>query len=457
MIVGGKLSDLGRVPRYVAFALLGGAAIWGPITGYLKTAPLSFKSTSSLILPGSGASASMNLNGIGQASSYANSAFASNAVSPTETYKRLLGADRILVAAADALEISQSALGRPRINLVDQTSLIHIELTGANPREAQERGEAILAAFFTELDALRADEQQTREDSGLGAIQDYRQSVASTRTDIADLQADTGLISVDQYEVLWAQQTVLETQVRAQESVVSEKQAVVRTLEQSLGIQAGTAATTLKLFANEEYTNLIADAALHATAFVEASAQYGAQHPKVTEARRAQDQAQQAAISHATLLTGLDAEQVMDLDLAPDGSRAALLSQLVDMNANYAGAVEQLETLQTQLETGLDRLASMAPAAARLQDLQRDFSVAEAVFASAIARAQSTKSDVYASYPLVQTLENPSLPTAPSSPNRKLALAAGIAATAMMLMGLALGWIRLAIIGRLLNQPRDAA
>ena len=95
-------------------------------------------------------------------------------------------------------------------------------------------------------------------------------------------------------------------------------------------------------------------------------------------------------------------------------------------------------------------LARLAPAAARLEDLQRDFSVAEAVFASAIARSQSTKSDVYASYPLVQVLENPSLPDRPSSPNRKLALAAGGAATLMLIIGLALGWGRSALIDKLI-------
>ncbi len=63
-LVGGGLSDLGRLPRYVAFAILGGTLIWAPITGYLKTTPLSYKSTTSLILPGSGGSASLNLNGI---------------------------------------------------------------------------------------------------------------------------------------------------------------------------------------------------------------------------------------------------------------------------------------------------------------------------------------------------------------------------------------------------------
>ena len=85
-----------------------------------------------------------------------------------------------------------------------------------------------------------------------------------------------------------------------------------------------------------------------------------------------------------------------------------------------------------------------------------DFSVAEAVFASAMARTQTSKADLYASYPLVQVLEDPSLPDEPSSPKRKLALAAGIAATVFLLMGLFLAWLRRPLISRLLAEG-DAA
>lgn len=70
-----------------------------------------------------------------------------------------------------------------------------------------------------------------------------------------------------------------------------------------------------------------------------------------------------------------------------------------------------------------------------------------------MARAQTTKSDLYASYPLVQVLEDPNLPDQPSSPRKKLALAAGIAATLMLFMGLALGWMRRPLINRLLAKP----
>lgn len=457
VLPGGSLGDLGRLPRYAAFAIFGVTLIWAPITVYLKTAPLSYKSTTSLILPGSGASASLNLNGIGQASSYTNSAFASNAVSPTETYKRLLGADRILDAAAIALDIPRIELGQPRVDLVDQTSLIKFEMTGTSPIDSQVRGEAILEAFFVELDALRADEQATREDSGLQAIADYRASVAATRDEISALQGASGLLSVDQYQALLERNAELENDVRNKSATLSEKEAAVRGLEAQLGLTSANAAITLKLFADGGYLALMAEAATFSTALAEAYSQYGSRHPNVVAARNAHRTANAAAIARAKAITGLDDTTLATLDLAPQGARADLLAQLVRMDAERAGLTQQLATLQEQLEKGSEALNRTASAAAELQDLERDFSVAEAVFASAIARAQSTKSDVFASYPLVQVLENPSLPHKPSSPNRTLALAAGVAATFMLLFSLSMGWIRLALIGRLLDKPKDVA
>jgi uncharacterized protein involved in exopolysaccharide biosynthesis len=155
--------------------------------------------------------------------------------------------------------------------------------------------------------------------------------------------------------------------------------------------------------------------------------------------------------------TGLDTATLSTLDLAPHGVRADLLSDLVRKDVDRAGLFQELTTLQAQFADGQMDLTSKAAAAAQLQDLERDFSVAEAVFASAIARAQSSKSDVYASYPLVQVLENPSLADRPSSPNRKLAIAAGIAATLMTLMALTMGWVRLALISRPLTKPAAKA
>ncbi|MFT7369521.1 MAG: hypothetical protein ACI94O_000832 [Octadecabacter sp.] len=450
-VMGGKLNDMTRLSRYLATAVLGLTLIWAPLLGYLQTAPLSYRSTTSLIMPGSGASASMNLNGIGQASSYANSAFASNSVSPTETYKRLLGADRIVDAAAASLDLSRSKLGQPRVRLIDQTSLIHFETIGPTPQDAQARGDAILSAFFTELDALRTDEADTRQDSGLKAIADYRASVADTRTQIQALQTSTGLFSVNQYEVLLDQYFKLDDLIMEERANLSDLAAATASLEEQLGLDAVIAAATLKLFANTAYIALLDEIALTEIALTDASAQrYGTRHPRMQAAQAARDQFASEALPLAQSITGLEAEALSNIDLAPDGARAQLLAELVLMHVEVSGATEQLVTLETQKADGQQVIVSFSPTAAKMQDLERDFSVAEAVFASAIARAQSSKSDVYASYPLVQVLENPSLPDKPSSPNQKIVILAGIVASLMLLSSLVIGWIRISLISRLI-------
>lgn len=451
IVIGGRLGDAGRLPRYVGFFLLGATLIWAPIIGYLRTAPLSFTSEMSLILPGSGASASVNLSEIGQASSFANSAFSSPSISPTVTYKRLLGADRIVDAAATHAGLSRRGFGAPRIELIDQTGLIKIAVTGPSAELAQEKGEALLTAFFEELDALREDELDVREDSGLGAITAYRASVADTRQEISRLQRETGLISAGQYDRLVAETDQLALDVQQVAAELEDRREAVASLSATLRLTPRLAAATLRLHADTEFSALVTQLSEHAAEHASARGQYGDQHPRVTTAREAGAAARAAALARAESLTDLTSEELASLDMAPIGERAALLSDLVKAEAARAGTAAELATGQRRLEEGRRKVSQLIEPAARLEDLQRDFQVAEAVFASALARAKSSRTDLFASYPLVQVLEDPSLPNGPSSPKTKLAIAAGIAALMMMSFGLLLSWIRSAVISRILR------
>jgi len=453
---GGRLSDAGRLPRYVALLLLGASCIWAPISGYLATTPVKYTSHASLILPGSGASASVNLANIGQASSYANSAFANGSISPTETYKRLLSADRILDAAAKAVDADRDAFGKPRVQLVDQTSLIHIELQAASPSDAQQYGDALVAAFFAEIDALRTDEIATREASNAGAIEDYTRAIQATRAGIKQLQSQSGLISVAQYQEQVAANDRAKQELRAQESELARQSKRVAALQVALDLPSDAAAATLKLYADAQYLSLLEDVAVGAAKLAQADATYGSRHPIYVNARNDYEGVRSGALERALQVTGLTVDQLGGLDRAPEGQRAQLLSELVREDALRAGLEEHVATLRAQVRLETLRLSELAPVAAELEDRQRDFAVAEAVFASAIARSESKKTDVYASYPLIQVLENPSLPTHPSSPNKKISIAAGVAASLMLLVGLALAWIRNPLISKLLKDQKEA-
>ncbi len=455
VLQGGRLSDLGRLPRYTAIFLLGASGLWAPIMGYLATAPVKYSSYSSLILPGSGTSASVNLADIGQASSYANSAFSNGSISPTETYKRLLAADRILDAAALSVAVERKVFGAPRITLVDQTSLIHIETKGGSPEDAQRFGDALVAAFLVEVDALRADEIATREASSTGAIEDYTRSVSTTREAISDLQKRSGLVSVDQFREQVAAADRAMQQLRIEQSALARQSKRVAALEAALDLPPHAAAATLKLYADSQYMSLLKDVSVGAAQLAQTNATYGERHPLNLAARDTFQGARRAALLRGAEVTGLTTTQLQGLDRAPEGQRAQLLSELVRESAKRAGLQQHVDTMSKQVETERERLATLAPLAAELEDRKRDFAVAEAVFASAIARAESKKTDVFASYPLIQILENPSLPNEPSSPRRKLSIAAGIAASLMLLAGLVLAWIRKPLISRLLSKPES--
>jgi uncharacterized protein involved in exopolysaccharide biosynthesis len=454
---GGRLADPGRLPRYLALAFLGIGAIWAPIAGYLGNAPETYTSQMSLILPGSGASASVNLSDIGQASSYASSPFAHNSVSPTVTYKRLLGAERIVAEAARSLDLDRRSFGDPRVELVDQTGLIKVEVVGDTPRDAQARGDALIAAFFRELDALRSDEVTVRGEGAEGAMADYKASVAETRAQIERLQRESGLISADQYAELVAETDALRRRLGDLRETLREQSEAVAALERTLAVDAHLAAATLKLHADATFNTLIADVATASAAHSDVAGRFGPNHPQRVEAQAILRAAEDSARARARLVTGLDGAALDRIDLAPIGGRAALLERLVTLDAERAGLAAEEAALAARLDRDQARVSDLLATAARLEDLQRDFSVAEAVFASAMARAETSKSDLFASYPLVQVLENPSLPSAPSSPKDTLALAAGGAATLMMLFGLLLGWLRRPLIERVLARPAAAA
>lgn len=453
---GGAVNDMGRLPRYAAITLLGLAAIWVPITGYLLKAPLRFTSDASLILPGAGAGATVNLDRIGQASSASASPYANTSISPTVTYQRLLGAGRILDAAAASMQMHPRDFGNPRIRLIDQTGLIRIEMVGNSPDDARARGRALLAAFNAEVDALRQDEIGMRDVSGQDAITEYRETVASTRARISELQRRSGLISIDQYDTVVSTAEELSQELASLETRLVERTEAASALELALNTTPQLASATLRLHADSEFAAIVSEMSVHAAQEARMAGKFGSNHPRVTDARAALEATLQSARARAVELTGLPEAQIARLDLSSIGGRAGLLSRLVEAETERASLAAEFASLRQRADAAQVRVESLIDAAAKLEDLQRDYAVAEAVFASAMARSDTTRTDLYVSYPLVQVLEDPSLPTDPSSPRRGVAIGAGVAGSIFLFIGLCMGWMRRPMIDKLLVKPGQA-
>lgn len=448
---GGRLNDAWRLPRYVVLFGLASAGIWAPISAYVRFTPPSYTSDVSLILPGSGSQSSVNLADLGQASSSAASAFSSSSVSPTQTYKRLLAANRTRERTADDLGIALSELGEPKITLVDETSLIHFSMVGPSPEAAQMRASSILVNFLDEIDILRQDELSRREESAQAALSGYEDGVAKLRLEIADLQTESKLISFDHYQEIVRERDALATRLEAERAKRRAADAEMMSLSARLGVTADIAAANLRLHADPEFQELATSLSEQSAELAQAQGRYGPRHPKVTSAAHKIFGTQAQLKRRSGVIFGdKDMGDLSLLDLSPSSARTALMSDLVGMASLCENYANMETTLSAQLAALDTRLEDLAPKASRLDDLSRDYQVAEAVFSSALARIDTTKSDIYASYPLVQVLADATLPKTPTSPKELIAIAAGIVASFMVFIALGLAWIRRPLIDSLL-------
>ncbi|AJY48365.1 hypothetical protein TM49_19285 [Martelella endophytica] len=446
---GGSLDDSGRLPRYILLGAMMLAAIWAPVISYVRYAPLSYSSEMALILPGAGASTSINLSDIGQASSSANSAYSSSTLSPTVTYQSLLSSPQVLERAAKALDDIPAAFGKPRVKLLDQTSFIQVALKGGSPEQARARNAALLDAFLFELDKLRSDEIARRESSVVGAIDAYQAKVDDARRAIADLQRDSGLKSNEQYDAIIADNEDLQLEIAAGQARLEELAERIETLGRSLETTPDMAALVLKLRADPEYVTLADSLARDRADLAKLAVNFGPNHPKIVGANNRVAGLSDRLSNRGVILAGFDTlELAGDVDALADGQRAALLSSLVTLAAEARGLSAEISAKEQSLARGEARVRSLSDAAAKLDALKREYKVAEAVFASALARINTAKSDIFASYPMVQVVSSPSIEYEPTSPNIKIAVAGGVAGSAFALFSLLLAWIRQPILGR---------
>lgn len=452
ILTGGRLNDAGRLPRYVVTSTLVLAAIWVPVVSYITLTPESFTSKMSLILPGSGVSTSVNLSDIGQTTTSTNSAFSSSGISPTVTYQKLFQSGRVITRAAASMGLSEAEFGRPRIRLVDQTGFIGVEMAGASPDESRQKLEALHDAFDIELAALREDEFQRREQSIIGTVEKYQKSVNEIRDSISALQLRAGLRSEGQFDKIVDANENLLAEITIKKASLDETIATIATLQRLLGISAETASSAMKLHADPEYSalsNALAEAAAATAALTQ---RFGPNHPEILVSRKSYLGIRKKMLDRAVAVTGLSVGELEgELDRSADGERGQLMASLVRQVTERDGLQAQLATLTAAYETNNQRSDELIESASELEKLNRNYKVAEAVFTSALAKVSVSRTDIFASYPMVQIAEPASLPWKASSPNIMVAIIAGVAASLFAFIGLGIGWIRRPLINRIMT------
>ena len=445
------LPSIGRYRRYI-MAMAGPLAlIWALALSYIAFAPDRFDSKMSLILPGTGVGASMNLESIGQASTNTSSAFSSPSLSPTENYKRLLMSDLVLREAAAITGEDGADFPQPTIKLIDQTNLIEVSISAGSPDKARARMKALRTAFNAQLDILRDDEARTRENADAKRIAELESKVDQAQQALLDFQGETGLVSLDQFAGRISALDQLKASERDRRVRVAETGGAAERLSATLQISLSEARRAMLLKADPEFQELLSRHALAVGAHSEGSGTLGAAHSQIEELAAEIASIQRDLARRGGEITGLSGDQVLALaELASTNAREGLFSSLSQRDSDTAGNTAALTELRRQIASQSADTQAQVEQAAKLAELLRDLRVAEAVFSSALARLDTNKSDPFASYPLVQTLEAPSLPRSKAAPSPLLVIGGALAASVFLLIGFLLLWLRQPIIRTLL-------
>ncbi|MCO4798185.1 MAG: hypothetical protein KC484_03150 [Colwelliaceae bacterium] len=403
---------------------------------YLNKAP-SFTSDMEMVLPGTGSSNSVSLNDIGQVVSQTNTPFAGGGFNPRVNYKEMLSSRGVRERAATRLNLSIDELGKPKIVLTEQTSIITLLISASSKELAQAKAFALYESLQEELNTLRADEVLRRDQSIKQVLDQYRERMNITRNAIVDFQQRSIVVSTEQMnQLVNTLSGVKEKQlyIKAESTHLLQ---YINQLSEDLGVSPKLAGQAFTLQSDVEFRAYMTELKDSIVQLTEYSSRWGINHPKVKAQQKRLNFTRISINQRSNQIFGVNSTEIfnsLNLDLNP--KRSELFADLIEAYAKHKAQDSMLNDLGRSAEHLSDQLKIYSREIVELERLQREFNMAEAIFTSAAARLEASKADVFASYPVLQMLTTPSYPVTQSSPKSIIAVIAGIAGFIFITFGL---------------------
>ena len=436
--------------RWLKYLLVGAicnGAVWMLALSYLKKTPPTYTSTLVIHVAGSSPGVSVNLPDIGQANTSSGTAFGSHS-DPRENYKLMMTSETILNIAAKALNLSPKEFGKPNVSLIDNTTLLEVNTKGKQPQLAQDKSQALYQALDKRLQELRQEEQLKRDRAVQNALLDAKEKLTAAQNKLSQYKLRSGLNSTGRVKKLIDNIATLQIQqieTVAQHRRISDRLAQ---LSATLGLTPQKAANALVLATDREFQKILSQYTDANATLLQLRSHRGENYPDVVKARREKEAVLKALLQRGEILLGVPLKQlnlellILDNSNGSGEKRANLFVQLVDLQAEQQGLAGQMANLQEQIKRLENQLSILTQKESVLDSLDRDLQIAQAVFASTLTKIDLSKSDPFASFPMMQIIEHPTLPTEPSAPKPKLVLAGAVFGSLLVSMGLTILWWR---------------
>jgi uncharacterized protein involved in exopolysaccharide biosynthesis len=441
------VANQGRWQRYFFLGLATNIAFWVSAFLYLKVTPPTYTSSSAINLPGEGSNTNVTLPGIGQASYQNSSPYASSSSQdPRENYKFIAESEAVLKAAAARMNMSLKEFGKPRLKLLNNTTMMTVEFKGANPEEARNKSLAFYKALEERLNELRIQEAIQRDIGFQTGLNSSQKKLQSAQKRLSDYKTSSGLNSENQISDLTSNIEQLRRQ-RA-EILAQQQQASTRLAQLSadLKLSAGQATDAFALQTDQIFQQNLKNYSDASAALIVLESKFLPNHPTVITETAKRDAAQQALLARGQSLLGrpVNLATLKQLNLSStnsNSSRETLFQQLVVVQADQKGFTIQAQAINLQIAQLENRLKDLAQRQSNLDALKRDMQVAETVFSSTLARLDIGKSNAFGSYPLIQIVAEPTLADTPTTPKKSYVYLGAAIGSVFSTTGIVLLWL----------------
>lgn len=432
---------------YFKIWLIGNLIIWLGSLLYMQFKQPVYKSEWAIALPASNSSSNIDLPGVGQASSQSESPYNSDFSDPRENYKYLAQTDAVVANAAESIDMTVKKFGKPKIDTPGNTTLIEFQIEASKPELAKKKAIALQNSLQTSLKRLRQDEKSDRTQDLEDTLEVAAKKLQNARQRLAQFKINSGLNSTEQTSNL----TYNIEQLRQQRvGVLAQAQKVksrFNRLQSSLKVAPQAAAEALALQSDPEFKEHLNASSQVSRELANLEAKFSGNHPSVVEKQAELEQIQAALNRRGELLLGKPVTQsdFKNVNADSGGSlsqRANLFQELVSLEAEQEGLADQARILEQQIGELEGKLGNMSQSASRLQQLEKDVQLAQAVYSSNATKLELSTSETSASYPPTSVISPPTTPDGVAAPKKSLVMLGSLFSSLLLTSGLYSFWLK---------------
>lgn len=434
---------------YLPLWLLLNTAVWLPALLYLKMVPVVYTSKWTIAINASKSSTNVNLPGIGEAFSSSDSPFSSHLADPRETYRSLLETDEVLAEAARQMNMSVQEFGKARTKILDNSTLMKFEIKGSTAKIAQQKAFALHTALERRIEQLKNEEIEQQNSKVEASLIPMQQKLQDSQKRLYAYKARSPLISVEQLQNVSSKLEDLRQKRAEAVAQLRQEGSKARQLSDDLSLSPQQAADALTLRSDRLFQDYLAGYSKVRSELISTNSRFTASHPALQSKQLEEKMALAALMEQSQKLLGrpMSQELLEYLTLAGSSSsnvsteRANLVQNLVSLQAEQQGIESKTQELDKQIAQLEARLYRLSQEESKLDPLERDVKIAEAIFSSNVTRIDLDKANLSSLYPPLSILTKPDLPKKPSEPKAKVAFLGSALASLLMTAGiLALGW-----------------